>query len=128
MARTNQGVFKKLKNEYKVLENEYEQVMGYYFNDGNWTGNGDFFSDFAYSAERVYCDAINLAHEISGMMNATKFEEKDKKEKYEKMLYNSQEIARDIKNVFERTLELIKMSGFITDAEQRTLDKLMIYR
>ena len=129
MARTNQGIFKELKNKYKALVNEYEQVMNKYFSDGNWNGYGDFFADFSYSAEYVYCEANDLAYEIRGMMKATKFEDKDKKEKYEKMLSASQEIARDIKNVFDRTLELIKISGGgFTDAEQRTLDGLKIYR
>lgn len=128
MARTNQGVFKKLQNEYKVLENEYEQVMKEYFSDGDWNGTGDFFSDFAYSADRVYRDATNLAYEIKGMMNATKFEEEDNTKKYKQMLSDSQEKARDIKREFERILKLFKMSGGISDMEQRTLDNLMIYR
>lgn len=129
MARTNQGIFKELKNKYKALENEYEKVMEDYFSGGNWNGYGDFIADFSYSADNVYYKANDLAFEIRGMLKATKFEDKDKKEKYEEMLSESLEIARGIKNVFDRTLELIKMSGDgFTDAEQRTLDALRIYR
>ena len=129
MARTNQGIFKELRNKYKVLENEYEQVMKEYFSDGNWNGNSDFFSDFAYSADRIYCEANDLAHEISSMVNATKFEKEDNKEKYKQMISASQEIARDMKKIFDGLLELIKISGGgITDMEQSTLNCLEIYR
>lgn len=127
MARTNQGIFKKLICKYEIIKNEYEQVRKDYYSGGNWNGNGDFFSDFALPADRVYCMANDLADEISVMMNATKFEKKDIKEKYEKMLSESQEKARDIKNIFDETLESIKMIGGITDLEQRTLDRLRIY-
>lgn len=65
MARTNQGIFKELKNKYKALKNEYEQVTEDYFSDGNWNGYGDFFADFSCSADNIYCEANGLASEIN---------------------------------------------------------------
>ena len=127
MARINQGIFKKLINEYKSIEKEYKQVMGEYFSDGHWNCNGDFFSDFAYSADNIYREANDLAYEIKGMMNTAKFEEKGNEEKYEQMLSASQEIAENIKKAFDDTLKLIIISGGLTAMEQGTLNILAIY-
>lgn len=73
-------------------------------------------------------DANNFESEIQGMLDSTKFEDADKRAKYENMQQSSQEIRYDIKSKFDEVLSMIKMSGgYISDVEQRTLNKLSIY-
>lgn len=86
-----------------------------------------FFSDFAYSADDIYSTATDLIYTLKGMLDATKFESKETKEKYEKMLHRAKKIKKDIKGIFKSTFKLIKSDDSITDAEQRTLDNLKIY-
>lgn len=128
MPRTNQGVFNKLSNEFKSLQIEYNQAIMQYFSSGEWNSNYDFFSDFTYTADSIYIKANSLSNDIGGMLNATKFESADKKNKYQDMLLSAQKMAEEIKNKFDDTLNLIKLSGGgLSDSEQRTVDKLNIY-
>lgn len=128
MARTNQGIFTKLSQDFRNLETEYNNAISQYFGNGEWNCNCDFFSDFAYSADAIYMDANNFESKIQAMLDSTKFEDTDKREKYENMQQLSQEIRYDIKSKFDEVLSMIKMSGgYISDVEQRTLNKLSIY-
>lgn len=129
MARINQGIFTKLSRDFRNLETEYKNAISQYFGNGEWNCNCDFFSDFAYSADAIYMDANNFESEIQGMLDSTKFEDADKRAKYEKMQQSSQEIRYKIKSKFDEVLSMIKMSGgYISDAEQRTLNELSIYK
>lgn len=129
MARINQGIFKKLSRDFRNLETEYKNAISQYFGNGEWNCNCDFFSDFAYSADAIYMDANNFESEIQGMLDSTKFEDADKRAKYEKMQQSSQEIRYKIKSKFDEVLSMIEMSGgYISDAEQRTLNELSIYK
>lgn len=129
MPRTNQGAFKKILHDFTGLESEYSHANIQYFGTGQWNCNYDFFSDFAYTADAIYIHANSVENAIEGMLNSTKFEEKDIKEKYEEMKLRSQQIRYDIQSKFDEVLSMIKLSGgYISDVEQRTLDKLSIYK
>lgn len=127
MSRTDQGVFKKLSIDFASLETEYNQAIKCYFGNGEWDYNYDFFTDFAYTADSIYLDANNLVSDINGMLNATKFKLADNEKKYRNMLLLAQEIGYEIKNRFDSVFDMIrKSSGYISDVEQSTLDKLSI--
>ena len=128
MPRTNQGVFKKIKNNFKSLDMEYNDAIKQYFRNGDWNNNYDFISDFAYTADSIYTNANNLSYEIGGMLNATKFESEDKKEKYQYLFFSAQQMADDIKNKFDVVHDIInKYGGGFSNKEQITLEGLSIY-
>lgn len=128
MARTNQGIFDKITKDNKSLNKDYQQAIEMYFPSGEWDNNYDFFSDFAYTADSIYNAAIELKGVIDGMLKSTKFEEEDNEQKYQTMKESVQDIEYEIKSKFNSVLDMIKRSGYISDVEQRTLDKLNIYR
>lgn len=129
MARTNQAIFKKLINSFNDLQNQYETSIRDYFNCGEWNSDIDgFFTGFAYAADSIYTDANELIGNINGMLNSTKFEEDETKERYQTMLLQCQNIRNDIKFKFDHTLNLFEISGnYLTDIEKRTVGKLNIY-
>lgn len=127
MARTNQRIFQQLLNGYEDLKEEYEQAIEQYFGEGEWNCNCDFFSDFAYTADSIYVHAGELASDINGMLQATKFEIEEKQEKYQNMLLSVGQIKVEIKEKFESVLELFNMAGGWSEIEQETLENLSIY-
>lgn len=127
MPRTNQGIFKKIRNEFKSLKAAYEQVIKKYFPDEEWNCDYDFLTDFAYGADELYTNANSLANTISGMLNATKFEEAEKEKDFKEMLSDTQDIAFDLKRRFDDTLHLFFQNGGLSEIERETLEKFQIY-
>lgn len=127
MARTNQRIFQQLLNGYEDLKKEYRQAIEQYFGNGEWNCNCDFFSDFAYTADSIYVQAGELASDINGMLQATKFEIEKKQEKYQNMLLSVEQIKDEIKEKFDNILEMLNISGGWSEIEQETLENLSIY-
>lgn len=127
MARTNQGIFQKLINKFESLQMEYEQAIEQYFEDGDYDSNCDFFSDFAHTADSVYIQADELMSDIKGMLQATKFEDKENQEKYQEILLSVEQIKNEVKEKFDNILEMINISGGCSEIERETLDNLCIY-
>lgn len=127
MARVNQGIFNKIKNSYKELFVDYKDILNRYFPDDLWNCNYDFFSDFSYSANLLYCRSIELQQEIDSMIRMLKFELEKTEIAYQGIRDECEEIQSDIKQKFAEVLEQIRYSGGISDAEQETLEQLQIY-
>ncbi len=129
MARTNQGVFKQLRNKHEKLKSEFDRIVEEYFIDDEWNPNYDFFSDFGYEADSFCCEAISLENEIQGMLNATKFEDDTIEEEYQSILEKTSFLKRDMKGKFDEVLGLIaRSSGYLNDIELRTIDNYKCIR
>lgn len=127
MARVNQGVFKKINDSFEELEADYKDILNQYFPDGLWNCNYDFFSDFSYVANSLYCRTIELQMEIDSLIRILKFELAKTAIDYQGIRCECEKIQSDIKRKFDETLDQICFSGGISDAERETLEQLQIY-
>lgn len=127
MSRTNQGIFTIIKNDFNELESEYNNFSITFFNKYGYSYNGDFFSDFAYSAEAVYIKSRNVKSQLFELLRTTKFEMDTKREEYQWLLEKAAFFERDVVLKFNNAYNTIAQNG-LTDVEQRTLDKMSIYR
>lgn len=124
MARTNQGVFKKILDENRRLDKEYKNVIVKYQADSS---SIDFFSELAYISDYLYNDLGKLASDVHGMLLSTKMENSDTEKTYRTIESSALERQNEIKQMFRHRLEEIKIGGgFLTEAEQETIDKLSI--
>lgn len=124
MARTNQGVFKRILEESRRLDNEYKIIVSKYLEDPS---SIDFFSDLAYSSDYLYRDLGNLIGDVHGMLLATKMESMDTENTYKGIENTAIEHQNEIQRLFRNRVEEIKTSGgFLTEAEQETIAKLAI--
>lgn len=127
MARVNQGIFKKIKDSFSELKADYKDILNRYFPDDLWNCNYDFFSDFSYTANSLYCQTAELQQEIDSMTRMLKFELIDTEIDYQDIRHECEKMQSDIKQRFDEVLEQIQYSGGISDAEQETLEQLQIY-
>ena len=127
MARINQGCFTNLTDSYENLRKEYQDVTDIYFTDGGWNCMHDFFTEFSYSANDVYVNSRDLKKQIDNLLMVSKFEIKNKCEKYKEFSHNCELIKTHIKDLFDNTLSAIRYSSGIGEKEQETLEKFDIY-
>lgn len=118
---------KKTKDSFAELKVDYNDILNRYFPDDLWNCNYDFFSDFSYSANSLYCRTIELQQEIDSMVKMLKFELVETEIDYQRIRCECEEIQCDIKQRFDEVLEQIQYSGGLSDAEQETLEQLQIY-
>lgn len=128
MARTNQGIFKKIRNEYDELYNCYTSISNRYFPNGIWNCNYDFVTDFAFSADYIYRDAKALSTKIDTMLTCTKFEMERNTHEFMEMSKKCKEIEQDIKYKFDDILGQILYGGYLSESEEETLNSMTIYR
>ena len=128
MARINQGVFNRIIKDVEVIINEYETIRERYFPNGEWDCNMDFYTDFAYEANGIYINALNILKRIEAIMPEIKFEDEKKRQRYSNYIVDMNKIERNIVEQFGFVLELYNQSGRFGDMEQVTLEGMEIYR
>jgi len=124
MARTDQGIFKKLRKRFQELKEQYNSFL---FMAKRAEEGKILFSDFAKMADDVYCEADSLIGEINGMLRATKFESNEKEKYYKDMESTIENMKWDTKSEFDRILFLIKQCGGLFDSEENELRGYRIY-
>lgn len=125
MARTNQGIFHDLKNNFRDLENKYNQffLITEKVQDGRV-----FFSDFAFEAESLYTLADFVITRINCMLDGTKFELPAKKSSYQDMLNSAENIKSEVIRRFAEIYSLYKNSGSLDAYDEEELHNYRVYR
>lgn len=118
MAHVNQGVFKKIIDNYNALCEEYRVFMDI---------NPDFFDfteGYSSNADNIYTECEKLISEINNMFNTIKFDS-SKEEKYKDMLVDLEskhsEVLYKYKDIYD------KVKDNLSDMDIRTIDKMNIY-
>lgn len=124
MPRTKQGIFKKILNESRRLEEDYQKVVAEYGKDPSYI---DFFSDLVYSSDSLFKELGRLESDVRCLLESTAMEIKENVKKYQEIQKTAKNQRKHIQRLFRQRVEDIRQSGgYLTDAEQITLDKLSI--
>lgn len=124
MPRTKQGIFKKILNESRRLEEDYQKVVAEYGKDPSYI---DFFSDLVYSSDSLFKELGRLESDVCCLLESTAMEIKENVKKYQEIQKTAKNQRKHIQRLFRQRVEDIRQSGgYLTDAEQITLDKLSI--
>jgi len=118
MARTNQGIFKEILEKNTNYNVEYDSLLQRY-------GAGDdlsFFEGLAQESEDFYRDIGSFCSELDGMLNATKFESNQTREKYEGIMNDAKNMQRDIEQKFNEAIRVLQESGPLSDSEMATIE------
>lgn len=130
MPRTNQGVFKELKNDYRELNTSISRLNDEYFDDeGNIEGDMIFYQDYFGDANSAYESALELENSLSSLLHDTKFEMESKEKEYKDMLDDVSVMKNSLKQKF--TEQLNKYTAGIDGLDQFETDMLnglQIYR
>lgn len=119
MARINQGVFKNLLKRYEELKSKYKHIISEYEEE---IEIGDFVSNLAYSSYDLYNDLEKLYNDVESLLTSTKFEIKDKQQKYVEISNTAYAMKVEIRQLFNERVNNIKYS--MTDAERETINEL----
>ena len=124
MARTDQGVFKRLRNQYKEMKADYEEHVASY---GDPPEDNGFFDGLAQTSSTLFDEVKVLEGEISGMLSSTKFEDDVRRKEYEDMKSNLHNIAEDLQQKFKERRDLIAMGrDGLSGIEKRTIEMMKI--
>ncbi|SFQ51827.1 hypothetical protein SAMN02910358_02612 [Lachnospiraceae bacterium XBB1006] len=124
MARTNQGVFTKLKEDYEKVKKDYLAEKERYEKPAE---SVDFFSELALTSNDLFKELKSLEYQLAGMLASTKFENDDTRHEYEVMKEAIHNMADDLQTVFKERIRLLSESnGGLWGIECRTIETMAI--
>lgn len=124
MPKTKQGVFKGIPKEHRRLRKAYKNIIDEYNEDPS---SIDFFSELAYSSDALRNELRQLASDVHGIIKSTAMEMEETKDTYTDIEKIAISHIDEVTKLYRQRVEDIRQSGeYLSDAEQVTLDKLLI--
>lgn len=124
MARTNQGIFKKMRKRFDNLQAEYNDLKGQY----NGEIGLDFFEGLAQDSGSLYDKLKEFVDNLKGMIDSTKFESNEIKQEFCMMLDDAKNMREELRTYFNRMVKMIEESGGLSDIEIETIEDYSIWK
>lgn len=127
MPLVKQGKYKEYYDKCKSVREENERCHNHYFDeDGIYNSNYDIFSDFFYSIDGIYKEAIATKRGLEGLIEFSE-------QKTEKSIKKCEDCISEMESVINNCIDDFKsvydcLVNDFTDVERDTFDNFEIMK
>ena len=127
MPLVKQGKYKEYYDKCKSIREKNELCHYHYFGkDGNYNSNYEVFSDFFYSVDEIYKEAIATKRGLEGLIEFSE-------QKTEKSIKKCEDCISEMESVINNCIDDFKLvydyfGNDFTDAERDTLENFEIMK
>nr|DAL22376.1 MAG TPA_asm: hypothetical protein [Caudoviricetes sp.] len=124
MARVNGGIYKKYRNSYKKLCDEWKTLRDENFDEGVFLGEYLDLFDFLDSANTLYEEVEKMRIKIESLLESQKFELEDKEKDYNTFVLKLKNIENELSSRASDVRNIIGCD--VSENERYSLDKWKI--
>ena len=128
MARVNQGIYKKYKNEKDSIINEIRNELNDIWDDDGCLSQSVDIVDiesFFYQANSLFINATALSEKYSIIIETQKFEDEKSTQNYESFIQEIDSARYELQDKFKSLLELLKTQ--LRDEDYKLYSSYQIY-